>query len=143
MSKLWTQAIPFYKLVIFTSHYLNYCIYKYIHGYVVIMMFEFGEYYFVKLKWKFKFWNFKVKFWHTAFSIGRNFGSIDRNSKKIILKSLDESIVIRFLFNRSKRVLDWLKGTFDWLKVTKQNFLVTIQRVWRGFKPCEQFYETF
>ena len=39
--------------------YCCYCIYRYIHGYVVIMMFEFGEYCFIKLlKWKFKFWNF-------------------------------------------------------------------------------------
>ena len=32
------------------------CVYSYIQGYVVIMMVEFGEYGFIK--WKFKFWNF-------------------------------------------------------------------------------------
>ena len=38
--------------------------------------------------------------------IGRNFGSIDRNGKKIILESLDDSIAIQFLFDQSKRALD-------------------------------------
>ena len=32
------------------------CIYRYVHGYVVILMFEFREYCFIKQK--FKFWNF-------------------------------------------------------------------------------------
>ena len=42
------------------------CIYRYIHEYVVIMIFEFAEYCFIKsIKYKFKFWNFlseKLKF---------------------------------------------------------------------------------
>ena len=43
------------------------------------MMFEFGEYGFIK--WKFNFSN-KVKIRKSVFSIGRNFDSIDQNSKK-------------------------------------------------------------
>ena len=74
---------------------------------------------------------------NSVFSISRNFCSINRYGKKIIPESLD--IANQFLFNRSK-------GTLDQSKLIKlnllQNFLVTVLKVWRGFKPCKQFYET-
>jgi len=53
-----------------------------------------------------------VKIRNSAFSIGRIFGPINRNGKKIILEPLDESIAIWFLFN-------WSRGNFNWLKVVK------------------------
>jgi len=77
-----------------------------------------------------------VKIRNSAFSIGQNFGSIDQNSKKIILEFLDGLIAIWFLFNQSK-------GPFNRSKFEKLNFLVTVQKGWRGFKPCKRFYETF
>ena len=54
-----------------------------------------------------------MKIRNSVFSIGRNFGSIDRNSKKIILEFLDGSITIRFLFDQSKRAFDRSKRAFD------------------------------
>ena len=56
------------------------CIYRYIHGYVVIIIFEFEEYCFIK--WKLKFWNFLSEIWTKGFSIGSNFFSIDRNDQE-------------------------------------------------------------
>ena len=83
-------------------------------------MFEFGEYCFIK--WKLKFWNFLSEIRTTAFSIGRSFGSIDRNGKEKILESLDVSIATWFLFGQSKRALDRSKVTFDQSKIVKQDF---------------------
>ena len=63
-----------------------------------------------------------MKIRNTTFSISRNFGSIDRNSKEKILESLDVSITAQFLFDRSKRALDGSKVTFDRLRIVKQEF---------------------
>ena len=63
-----------------------------------------------------------MKIRNTAFLIGRNFSSIDRNGKEKIMESLDVSIATRFLFDRLKRALDRLKVTFDRLKIVKQDF---------------------
>ena len=60
------------------------------------MIFEFGEYCFIK--WKFKFWNFLVKFELKDFRSVESFARSNEIIKKIILKSLDDSISIRFLF---------------------------------------------
>ena len=78
-------------------------IYRYIHGYVVIKMFEFGEYCF--LKWKFKFWNFLSEIWTKGFSISQNSCSIDWNDEEndprvsgwfdcysILIRSIEKSI---------------------------------------------------
>ena len=58
-----------------------------------------------------------MKIRNSVFLIGQNFGSIDRIGKKMILEPLDELIIIQFLFDQSKRVLNRSKGTFDRLKV--------------------------
>ena len=53
LGQLWVEHKPDSDQPVDTS--------RYIHGYVVIIMFEFefGEYCFIKsIKWKFKFWNF-------------------------------------------------------------------------------------
>ena len=63
-----------------------------------------------------------MKIRNTAFSIGRNFSSIDRNGKEKIMEFLDVSIATRFLFDRLKRALDRLKVTFDRSKIVKQDF---------------------
>ena len=116
------------------------------------MIFEFGEYCFIK--WKFKFWNFLSEIRNSVFSISQIFGrSIEafvrsiKMMKKIILKSLDGSITIRFLFDQPKRTFDRYSIPLDRSKLVKliflQNFLVTILNVWRDFKPCEWLYEIF
>ena len=59
------------------------CIYRYIHGYVVIMIFKFGEYCFIKLKKsKFKFWIFLSIIRNSVCSISQRFCSIDRSDEK-------------------------------------------------------------
>ena len=126
--------------------YVKCCIYRYIHENVIIIMFKFREYGFIK--WKFKFWNFlSENSQNQYFRSIKTLARLIENGKKIILESLDVLIVIWFLFNWSKRALDWSKGIFDQLKVVKKdflkNFLVIVQNDWRCFKPCEQFYETF
>ena len=63
-----------------------------------------------------------MKIRNIAFSIGRNFSSINQNGKEKILESLDVSIATRFLFDWSKRALDRLKVTFDRSKIVKQDF---------------------
>ena len=42
--------------------------------------------------------------------------------RKIMSESLDDSIAIRFLIDRSKKAFDWLKGTLDWSKLEKIEF---------------------
>ena len=84
------------------------------------MMFEFGEYCFIK--WKFKFWNFLSENSKYSIFYWWSFGSIDWNGKEKIMESLDVSIAARFLFNRSKRALDQSKVTFDRSKIVKQDF---------------------
>ena len=54
-----------------------------------------------------------MKIWNSVFSIGQNFCSIDQNSKKIILEFLDDSIAIRFLFNRSTQPIETHKTEFS------------------------------
>ena len=106
------------------------CIYRYIQWWVVIiMLFEFGKYCFIKLlKWKFKFWNFLSEnsklsiFDRSKLWLDWNFGSIDWNGKKIILEFLDVSIIAWFLFNRLKKVFDRSKGIFDWANIKNQDF---------------------
>ena len=56
------------------------CIYRYIHIFVVIMMFLYGDYCFTK--WKFKFWKFLSEIRTKRFSIGQNFCSIDWNDEE-------------------------------------------------------------
>ena len=79
-----------------------------------------------------------------GFSIGRNFCLIDRNYEEKFQLVL---IGVQFLFNWSKRSFDWYSIRLDGSRYVKteflQNFLVTVLNVWKGFKPCEQFYETF
>ena len=66
-------------------------------------MFEFGEYCFIK--WKFKFWNFLSEIRTKGFSIDRNFCSIDQNDEEnnlgvsgwfdrysILVRSIEKSI---------------------------------------------------
>ena len=96
------------------------------------MMFEFGEYGFIKGK-------FENQYFRLVEILARSI----ENGKKKILESSDVSIAVQFLFDWSKRALDRSKGTFDWSKLEKLNFLVIVQKGWRGFKPCEWFYETF
>ena len=63
-----------------------------------------------------------MKIRNLVFSIGWNFGSIDRNGKKIILESLNDSITIWFLFDWSKRAFDQSKGTLNRSKLEKTEF---------------------
>ena len=84
--------------------------------------------------WKFKFQDFRLV--KTC--------SIDQNDEEKFLLVL---IGFWFLFDQSKRSFNWYSISFDWSRHVKteflQNFLVTVLNVWKGFKPCEQFYETF
>ena len=65
-----------------------------------------------------------MKIRNLTFSIGRNFNSIDQNSKKIIVEFLDGLIAIRFLFDRSKRAFEQLKGPLNRSKLEKIEFSV-------------------
>ena len=128
--------------------YCCYCIYRCIHGYVVIMMFEFREYCFIKLlKWKFKFWSFLSE--NSKFSIfDLSKLSLDRSkwqeNNPRASEWIDRYSISIWLI---KRALDWSKGTFDWSKVVKQdflqNFIMIVMNVWRCIKLCERFYEKF
>ena len=106
---------------------------------VIIMMFEFGEYCFIK--WKFKFKNFLSEIWTKRFSISRNFYSINRNFCSIDKENnpgvigwfnrysiLVQSIVksIRSI-ERNSQMIETNKIEFF------AEFSSTILNVWRGF----------
>ena len=96
------------------------CIYRYIHIFVVIMMFLYGDYCFTK--WKFKFWKFLSEIRTKRFSIGQNFCSIDRNGKEIyhgVFAYFDRcSIPVRLIeksirsIERNSRLIETCKNEF-------------------------------
>ena len=94
------------------------CVYIYIYIYIEvgIMMFDFVEYYLIKLiKWK-----FEIQY---IFSINQSFGFIDRNDEENnleVFRRFDRySISVQLI----KKTFNQLKRTLDWLKLVKLNFL--------------------
>ena len=82
---------------------------------------------------KFSKWKFEIQYFQSIETFTRSIKMV----RKSILESLPISIDAWFLFNRSK-------GTLDWLKLIKlnflKNFLVTVLKVWRSFKHCKRLF---